>query len=87
LLPAATCAELPHLVLFTSTFTAPGLLFAGSTNIRKMGKKKTPEEKAARALENGFDDSDDDMDDSLVLKEVLDYTEETYTEQMDMWRV
>jgi len=52
-----------------------------------MGKKKTPEEKAARALENGFDDSDDDMDDSLVLKEVLDYTEETYTEQMDMWRV
>ena len=52
-----------------------------------MGKKETPEEKAARALENGFDDSDDDMDDSLVLKEVLDYTEETYTEQMDMWRV
>ena len=42
--------------------------------------KKTPEEKAVRALENGFNDSDGYMDDSLVLKEVLPYTEETYTE-------
>ncbi|KAF8862713.1 hypothetical protein BDZ45DRAFT_585016 [Acephala macrosclerotiorum] len=51
-----------------------------------MGKKKTPEEKAKRARENGFNDDDDDIDDSLVLKEILEYTHGVYNEQMDMWR-
>jgi hypothetical protein len=52
---------------------------------RKMGKKKTPEERAKRARENGFNDDDDDIDDSLVLKELLPYTTRVYNEQMDMW--
>ncbi|KAF4633707.1 hypothetical protein G7Y89_g4408 [Cudoniella acicularis] len=51
-----------------------------------MGKKKTPEEKAIRARENGFNDSGDDIDDSFVLKEVLPYTDRVYNGQMDMWR-
>jgi len=50
-----------------------------------MGKKKTPEERAKRARENGFNDDDDDIDDSLVLKELLPYTTRVYNEQMDMW--
>jgi hypothetical protein len=51
-----------------------------------MGKKKTPEEKAKRARENGFNDDDDDIDDSLVLKIILEYTDGVYKEQMEMWR-
>jgi hypothetical protein len=51
-----------------------------------MGKKKTPEEKAKRARENGFNDDDDDIDDSIVLKEILEYTDGVYNEQIDMWR-
>jgi hypothetical protein len=51
-----------------------------------MGKKKTLEEKEKRARENGFNDDDDNVDDSLVLKEILEYTDGVYNEQMDMWR-
>lgn len=51
-----------------------------------MGKKKTPGEKAKRARENGFNDDDDDIDDSLILKIILEYTDGVYKEQMEMWR-
>jgi hypothetical protein len=51
-----------------------------------MGKKRTPEEKAKAARENGFDDDDNDVDDGLVQREVLPYTTGVYNEQMDMWR-
>jgi hypothetical protein len=51
-----------------------------------MGKKKTPEEKAKRAREKGFNDDDNGIDDSLVLKKILPYTTGVYNEQMDMWR-
>jgi hypothetical protein len=64
---------------FSFIFTAPGPLicrFKGHTQDghRKMVKRKTPEEKARRACENEFNDDDDDIDDSLVLKEILPYT-------------
>jgi hypothetical protein len=36
-----------------------------------MGKKKTLEEKAKRARENGFNDNNDDVNNSLILKEIL----------------
>ena len=50
-----------------------------------MGKKKTPEEKAKRAWKNGFNNDDnDDINNSLVLKELLPYTTGVYNEQMDM---
>ena len=45
-----------------------------------MGKKKTPEDKAKRARENGSNDDQDDIDDSLVLKEILPYTTGVYNE-------
>ena len=45
-----------------------------------MGKKKTPEEKAKGTRENGFNDGDDDLDDALVLKEILEYTDGVYNE-------
>ena len=53
--------------------------------IHKIGKKKTPEQKAKRAQENGFNDGDDNIDDSLVLKEILPYTTGVYNKQVDMW--
>jgi hypothetical protein len=53
---------------------------------RNIGKKKTPEEKAKKARENGFNNDDDDIDDSLVLKIILEYTDEVYKEQMEMWQ-
>jgi hypothetical protein len=49
-----------------------------------MGKKKTPEEKAKRARENRFNDDDYDIDDSIILKEILEYTDRVYKEQMDI---
>jgi hypothetical protein len=48
-----------------------------------MVKKKTPEKKAKRARENGFNDNDNNINDSLVLKEILPYTTRVYNEQMD----
>jgi hypothetical protein len=50
-----------------------------------MGKKRTPEEKAKRAREKGYNSDDDDVDESLVLKELLPYTEGVYSDEMDMW--
>jgi hypothetical protein len=60
------------------TFTALSLLFAGSRNIHKIGKKKTLEKKAIRARDNRFNNNNDNIDDSLVLKEVLPYTNRVY---------
>jgi hypothetical protein len=45
-----------------------------------MGKKKTLEEKAKRARENGFNDNNDNINDSLVLKIILEYTNRVYKE-------
>jgi hypothetical protein len=59
-------------------------LFAGSRNIYKIGRKKTPEEKATRARENRFNNSNNNIDDSLVLKEVLPYTDRVYNKQMNI---
>jgi hypothetical protein len=48
-------------------------------------RKKTQEEKAQAARENGFDDDMTDVDDSIVLRRIEDYTQESYNEQMDTW--
>ena len=49
-----------------------------------MGKKKTPEEKAKRTREKGYNSDNDNVDESLVLKELLPYTEEVYYEEIDI---
>jgi hypothetical protein len=36
-----------------------------------MGKKRTPEEKAKDAGENGFADGDDDIDDCVILRDTV----------------
>ena len=44
-------------------------------------------EKLAIVLkENGFNDNGDNINDSLVLKDLLPYTTGEYNVQMDMWR-
>jgi hypothetical protein len=48
-------------------------------------RKRSQEEKAQVAQENGFDDDMSDVDDSIVLRKIEDYTEELYNEQMDTW--
>jgi hypothetical protein len=39
-----------------------------------------------RVRENGFNDNGDNINDSLVLKDLLPYTTGEYNVQMDMWR-
>jgi 16S rRNA C967 or C1407 C5-methylase (RsmB/RsmF family) len=56
------------------------------THTRYAKKKKTLEENAMRARENGFNDNGDNINDSLVLKDLLPYTTGEYNVQMDMWR-
>ena len=72
--------ELSYLVLSPSTFTALGLLFTDLRDIHKIGKKKTLEEKAIRARENRFNNSNNNINNSLVLKIILDYTTRVYKE-------
>jgi hypothetical protein len=73
---------------FSPLFSQPqDLLFASTRNTQKMGpRKRTQEEKAKAAQENGFDNDMTTIDDRLVLKEVLPYTKGLYNEQMDTWR-
>ncbi|RYO74330.1 hypothetical protein DL764_010855 [Monosporascus ibericus] len=50
-----------------------------------MGKKRTAEDRRRYAEENGFNDDARDVDDKPVPREVLDYTKERYSFQMEMW--
>jgi hypothetical protein len=53
---------------------------------RNIGKKKTPEKKAKRARENGFNNNNDNINNSFVLKIILEYTNKVYKKQIEMWR-
>jgi hypothetical protein len=50
-----------------------------------MGKKRTSEEVAKIARENGFDDYLTSIDDRPVFRETLPYTNGLYDMQLDLW--
>jgi hypothetical protein len=51
----------------------------------KVGEKRMLEDMVRTARENGFDDGLTGIDDRLLLREVLPYTNQLYNTQMDIW--
>ena len=50
-----------------------------------MGKHLTPEERAKKAREKGFNDDITGIDDTQISKPITAYTEWLYNWQWDMW--
>jgi hypothetical protein len=63
------------------TITVPQLSIRGRT----IGKKKTVEETAKKALENGFNDDKTGIDDVQILKPITASTEYIHNRQWNMW--
>ena len=50
-----------------------------------MGKKRTPEELAKKARENGFDDDMTGIDDAKISRPITSYTDGLYARRWSMW--
>jgi hypothetical protein len=83
--PALLKQSFPSQVFLFPTFTAQGLVRRYEEHTKMGSRKRTQEEKAQAARENGFDSDMSDVDDSIVLRKIEEYTQELYNEQMDTW--